>query len=63
MKRLLIIGRRWHMNQVVVLSFSLFVLGFLGILYAYSMDADISSLKNELPQATVFYDINERSGK
>jgi penicillin-binding protein 2A len=50
--------KRWHMNQVMVLSFSLLVLGFLGILYAYSMDADISSLKNELPQATVFYDLN-----
>ncbi|MBY0144908.1 PBP1A family penicillin-binding protein [Neobacillus niacini] len=46
------------MNQLMVLSFSLLVLGFLGIVYAYSMDADISSLKNELPQATVFYDLN-----
>lgn len=50
--------KRWHMNQVMVLSFSLLVLGFLGIVYGYSMDADISSLKNELPQATVFYDLN-----
>ncbi|MEH7253576.1 PBP1A family penicillin-binding protein [Neobacillus niacini] len=58
MKKVVNNWKRWHMNQVVVLSFSLFVLGFLGILYAYSMDADISSLKNELPQATVFYDIN-----
>ncbi|TDL66510.1 penicillin-binding protein 1A [Rhodococcus qingshengii] len=46
------------MNQLMVLSFSLLVLGFLGIVYAYSMDLDISSLKNELPQATVFYDLN-----
>ncbi|SDN11963.1 transglycosylase domain-containing protein [Bacillus sp. OK048] len=58
MKKVVNNWKRWHMNQVVVLSFSLFVLGFLGILYAYSMDADISSLKNELPQATVFYDIH-----
>ena len=58
MKKVVNNWKRWHMTQVVVLSFSLFVLGFLGILYAYSMDADISSLKNELPQATVFYDIN-----
>ena len=58
MRKVVTNWKRWHMNQVVVLSFSLFVLGFLGIFYAYSMDADISSLKNELPQATVFYDIN-----
>lgn len=49
--------KRWHMNQVLVLSLSLFVLGFLGIIHAYSSEADISSLKNELPQATVFYDL------
>ena len=58
MKKVVNNWKRWHMNQVMVLSFSLLVLGFLGILYAYSMDADISSLKNELPQATVFYDLN-----
>jgi penicillin-binding protein 2A len=57
MKKVVTNWKRWHMNQVMVLSFSLLVLGFLGILYAYSMDADISSLKNELPQATVFYDL------
>lgn len=58
MKKVVNNWKRWHMNQVMVLSFSLLVLGFLSILYAYSMDADISSLKNELPQATVFYDLN-----
>jgi penicillin-binding protein 2A len=58
MKKVVNNWKRWHMNQVMVLSFSLLVLGFLGIVYAYSMDADISSLKNELPQATVFYDLN-----
>lgn len=58
MKKVVNNWKRWHMNQVVVLSFSLLVLGFLGIVYAYSMDADISSLKNELPQATIFYDLN-----
>jgi penicillin-binding protein 2A len=58
MKKVVNNWKRWHMNQVMVLSFSLLVLGFLGILYAYSMDADISSLKNELPQATVFYDLH-----
>ncbi|MEC1524105.1 penicillin-binding protein 1A [Neobacillus niacini] len=58
MKKVVNNWKRWHMNQVLVLSLSLLVLGFLGIVYAYSMDADISSLKNELPQATVFYDLN-----
>ncbi|MDR7076725.1 penicillin-binding protein 2A [Neobacillus niacini] len=57
MKKVVNNWKRWHMNQVMVLSFSLLVLGFLGIVYAYSMDVDISSLKNELPQATVFYDL------
>ncbi len=46
------------MNQVLVLSLSLFVLGFLSIIYAYFSEADISSLRNELPQATVFLDKN-----
>jgi penicillin-binding protein 2A len=58
MKKVVNNWKRWHMNQLMVLSFSLLVLGFLGIIYAYSMDLDISSLKNELPQATVFYDLN-----
>jgi penicillin-binding protein 2A len=58
MKKVVNNWKRWHMNQLMVLSFSLLVLGFLGIVYAYSMDLDISSLKNELPQATVFYDLN-----
>ena len=58
MKKVVNNWKRWHMNQLMVLSFSLFVLGFLGIIYAYSMDLDISPLKNELPQATVFYDLN-----
>jgi penicillin-binding protein 2A len=58
MKKVVNNWKRWHMNQLMVLSVSLFVLGFLGIVYAYSMDADISPLKNELPQATVFYDLN-----
>ena len=58
MKKVVNNWKRWHMNQLMVLSFSLFVLGFLGIIYAYSMDLDISSLKNELPQVTVFYDMN-----
>ncbi len=58
MKKVVNNWKRWHMNQVMVLAFSLLLLGFLGIIYAYSLDADISSLKNELPQATVFYDLN-----
>lgn len=58
MKKVVNNWKRWHMNQLMVLSFSLLVLGFLGIVYAYSMDLDISSLKNDLPQATVFYDLN-----
>ncbi|MEH7180776.1 transglycosylase domain-containing protein [Neobacillus vireti] len=58
MKKVVNNWKRWHMTQVMVLSFSLLILGFLGIVYAYSMDVDISPLKNELPQATVFYDLH-----
>jgi penicillin-binding protein 2A len=50
--------KKWHMNQIMLLSMAILLLGFLGILYAYSADVDISSLKNELQQATVFYDRN-----
>jgi penicillin-binding protein 2A len=50
--------KRWHMNQVMILSLSLFMLGLLGIIHEYSSEADISSLKNELPKASVFYDLH-----
>ena len=46
------------MNQVVVLAFATIVLCFFGVLHVFSSNADISKLKNELPQATVFYDMN-----
>ncbi|WP_144554795.1 transglycosylase domain-containing protein [Bacillus sp. X1(2014)] len=35
------------------------ILSFFGLLYYFSKDADISGLKNELPQSTVFYDVND----
>ncbi|QCJ45130.1 PBP1A family penicillin-binding protein [Bacillus sp. S3] len=34
------------------------ILSFFGLLYYFSKDADISGLKNELPQPTVFYDVS-----
>ncbi len=48
--------KRWHMSQVTVLSVSTIVLGFFGFLHFYAKDVDISALKDELPQPTVFYD-------
>lgn len=50
--------KKWHMTQVVVLSMATIVLCFFGVLHVFSRNADISKLKNELPQATVFYDMN-----
>ncbi|MBT2729080.1 PBP1A family penicillin-binding protein [Bacillus sp. ISL-75] len=51
--------KKWHLLQIIVLSVLVLVLSFFGLLYYFSMDADISGLKNELPQATVFYDVKE----
>ncbi|MFP5105495.1 transglycosylase domain-containing protein [Neobacillus sp. C211] len=51
--------KKWHLLQILVLSVLVLVLSFFGLLYFFSKDADISGLKNELPQATVFYDVNE----
>lgn len=50
--------KRWHMSQVTVLSILTMVLGLFGFLHLFSTGADISSFKAELPQATVFYDVN-----
>ncbi|MFJ5715062.1 transglycosylase domain-containing protein [Neobacillus sp. NPDC093127] len=50
--------RKWHLLQVIVLTALIMILGFFGLLFYFSKDADISELKNELPQPTVFYDIN-----
>lgn len=51
--------KRWHLVQVLVLSMLIIILSFFGILFYFSRGADISALKDELPQATVFYDVNE----
>ncbi|WP_335387072.1 transglycosylase domain-containing protein [Neobacillus drentensis] len=51
--------KKWHLLQILVLTVLVIVLSFFGLLYYFSKDADISGLKNELPQATVFYDVNE----
>ncbi|WP_409274204.1 transglycosylase domain-containing protein [Neobacillus sp. SCS-31] len=52
--------KKWHMNQIIVLSFLTIVLGLLGSFLFFSKDADISGLKNELDQATVIYDVHEK---
>jgi penicillin-binding protein 2A len=52
------VWKKWHMNQVVVLSFSIIILAALGLAYFLLGGTDISALKSELPQATVFYDMN-----
>ena len=50
--------RKKHFLQVILLSILIVILGFFGLLYYFSKDADISGLKNEIPQPTVFYDLN-----
>jgi penicillin-binding protein 2A len=58
MKSIIQNWKRWHLTQVIVLAMLTIVLCFFGVLHAYSRKADISKLKNELSQATVFYDMN-----
>ncbi|MBT2653761.1 PBP1A family penicillin-binding protein [Bacillus sp. ISL-18] len=50
--------KKWHLFQVMVLLILILVLSFFGFLFFFTKDADISGLKNELPQPTVFYDVN-----
>ncbi|MEH7354910.1 penicillin-binding protein 1A [Neobacillus drentensis] len=50
--------KKWHFLQVIVLLVLIIILSFFGLLYYFSKDADISELKNELPQPTVFYDVS-----
>ncbi|MDP4083974.1 MAG: penicillin-binding protein 1A [Bacillota bacterium] len=51
--------KKWHMSQMVVLALLTMILFILGIVNFLKGDTDISALKNELPQATVFYDVKE----
>ncbi|WP_059172887.1 transglycosylase domain-containing protein [Bacillus sp. FJAT-27445] len=65
MRRLLFSGlyenwKKWHMNQIIILTLSTVVLGLLGSFHVFSKGADISALKNELNQATVIYDVHEK---
>ncbi|MCL6572108.1 MAG: penicillin-binding protein 1A [Bacillus sp. (in: Bacteria)] len=53
-------GKKRHFLQVIVLSLLVITLGIFAILFYFSKDVDISALKDELPQATVFYDMNEK---
>lgn len=50
--------KKWHLFQVIVLLILILMLSFFGLLSYFTKDADISGLKNELPQPTVFYDVN-----
>ncbi len=50
--------KKWHLLQIIVLFVLIIVLSFFGLLSYFSKDADISGLKNELPQPTVFYDVS-----
>lgn len=58
MKSILENWKKWHMTQIIVLSALAIVLCFFGVLHVYSRNVDISKLKNELLQPTVFYDMN-----
>lgn len=48
--------KKWHLLQVILLIGLIMILLFFGLLHYFSKGADISGLKNELPQPTVFYD-------
>ncbi|MEH7109894.1 transglycosylase domain-containing protein [Bacillus sp. JJ1764] len=50
--------KKWHLLQIIVLIALILVLSFFGLVYFFSKSADISALKNELPQPTIFYDKN-----
>ncbi|WML57263.1 PBP1A family penicillin-binding protein [Neobacillus sp. PS2-9] len=52
--------KKWHLLQFIVLFVLIIILGFFGIISYFANSADISKLKNELPQPTVFYDVNEK---
>ena len=50
--------KKRHLFQMIVLLILILMLSFFGLLSYFTKDADISGLKNELPQPTVFYDVN-----
>jgi penicillin-binding protein 2A len=50
--------KKWHLSQVLILFIAIFILSILGFFNVFLKHADISALKLELPQATVFYDLN-----
>ena len=50
--------KKWHLFQLIVLLTLVLVLVFFGLLSYFTKEADITGLKNELPQPTVFYDIS-----
>ncbi|MGG1677280.1 transglycosylase domain-containing protein [Neobacillus sp. NRS-1170] len=50
--------KKWHGVQILVLIGLVIILGFFGAIYFFSKNANITGLKNELPQPTVFYDVN-----
>ncbi|MGG5253376.1 transglycosylase domain-containing protein [Neobacillus sp. SM06] len=58
MKSVLQNWKKWHMTQILILFVLIMVLGFFTVLHAFANNVDISALKLEVPQATVFYDKN-----
>ncbi|MFL6555768.1 MAG: transglycosylase domain-containing protein, partial [Bacillus sp. (in: firmicutes)] len=50
--------KNWHLFQMIILLTLILVLAFFGLLSYFTKEADISGLKNELPQPTVFYDVS-----
>ncbi len=58
MKKITANWKKWHLSQVLILTLAIIILGFFAVLHSYAKNADITKLKDELPQATVFYDQN-----
>jgi penicillin-binding protein 2A len=55
-QKMLINWKKWHMTQFIILAIAILILAILGVFNIFFKDADISALKLEIPQATVFYD-------
>ncbi len=53
--------KKWHKKQLIILAILLIVLVIMGFMLTFANGVDISALKDELPQATIFYDVNGKA--
>ncbi|WP_433748573.1 transglycosylase domain-containing protein [Falsibacillus pallidus] len=48
--------KRKHMNQILILCFSIFILGFIGFFAYFASTANVEDLQKGLSQSTIIYD-------